>query len=80
MKTDVQTRANSVPSDAVASTIRPSDGHTGRVVKTKKERLVDRVPFSDLVGCSQICHDWYLKAEASASSMCTPHLHFPGNS
>ena len=42
MKTDVETEGNSVPSDAVASMLRPliwSDGHTGRAVKTKKRDM-----------------------------------------
>ena len=44
MKTDVQTKANTVPSqsDAVGSMIQPltsSDGHAGRAVETKKRDM-----------------------------------------
>ena len=78
MKTDFQTKATSVPLDAVALLY----GHSLRAIVTleglleQKKTHIDRVPFSDFGGCdliprSQICHDRYLKD-------CQPKAPHPG--
>ena len=65
---DVQTKANSVRSEAVASTIWPlisNGGHTGRAVETEMRDMhiayCFLVPARDLAPRSQIYHDCHLR-------------------
>ena len=78
MKTNVQMKANSVPSDAAASIIRPltsSDGDTGRPFQTR-ERHVDLIPTLRKLTARR--YDCCLKdyQPRLLRPTCKSHLHF----